>query len=83
MGDRPDIEIGGETFESPFHAFMSVCMEEKNLTGLRQEEVQEELIDCSKAWQDEVRSRGPEDVDARALAADILDGRRGTLTGDR
>lgn len=83
VGDRPDIEIDGETFESPFHAFMHECMQRKNLSGLTQRQVQEELADCSNAWEEEVAARGPEDVDARELAGDFLEGRIGRATGER
>jgi hypothetical protein len=82
MGDRPDIEVDGEVFESPFHAFMSQCMKEKNLTGLSQSEVQDELSRCSNAWEDAVATRGPSDVDEQELAERFLEGREGRPTGD-
>lgn len=82
MGDRPDIRVDGQTFESPFHAFMHSCMSEKNLSGLSASEVQDELVQCSQAWQDVVTSRGPTDVDERDLAERFLEGREGSPTGE-
>lgn len=83
MGDRPDIEIDGEVFESPFHAFMHTCMSSKNTAGLSQREVQDELAECSQAWEDAIRAQPAEDVDEQALAERFLTGQEGRPTGDR
>lgn len=82
MGDRPDIEVDGQTFESPFHAYMHTCMREKNTTGLSQAEVQQELIECSRAWQDAIDALPAEDVDEQELAERFLQGREGRATGE-
>lgn len=83
MGRRPDIRVDGETFESPFHAFMHTCMQRKQTTGLTAAQVREELIECSRAWQDVVESRRAEEIDERELAERFLEGREGTPTGER
>lgn len=83
MGDRPDIELDGQTFESPFHAYMHECMQRKNLAGLPASEVQAELVECSRGWRDAIDAQPAEDVDEQALAERFLDGREGRPTGDR
>lgn len=83
MGDRPNIEIDGVEFSSPFHAFMHECMRRKNLVGKDASVVQRELSDCANAWEEQVNQRVPDDVDEAQLAEQILTGQLGRPTGEQ
>lgn len=64
----------GEFFDAdgPFHDFMERCMEEKQLRGVDQRTMNQELADCAEAWRRVTGRIEPADVDEEELAERLL-----------